>query len=176
MAVKQILRLGNPNLRQKANDYSLELIGSIDFFQIVDDLRDSLHQSGGIGLAAPQIDIPYRILVVEISNPSTRYGEIDPLPFKVYVNPVVSVIDQEKQGFWEGCLSVPGMMGYVERPKKIKVDYFCETGTKKFSIFENFLATVFQHELDHLDGTIYVDRIANPMLFAFEDEYQKFHV
>ena len=176
MAVRQILRLGNPNLRQKARDYSSELIGSVDFLQIVADLRDSLHQSGGIGLAAPQIDIPFRILVIEINNPSTRYGEIEPLPFKVYVNPVVSVIDHEKQGFWEGCLSVPGMMGYVERPRKIKVDYVSETGERKFTIFKNFLATVLQHELDHLDGTLYVDRIANPKLFAFEDEYQKFHV
>ena len=176
MAVRKILRLGNPNLRQKAKDYPSELIGSVDFLQIVADLRDSLHQSGGIGLAAPQIDIPFRILVVEINNPTTRYGEIEPLPFRVYVNPVVSVIDHEKQGFWEGCLSVPGMMGYVERPKKIKVDYLNETGEDKSAFFEDFLATVFQHELDHLDGTLYVDRIADPKLFAFEEEYRRFHV
>ena len=176
MAVREILKLGNPNLRQRAKDYSSELIGSDIFFQIVTDLRDSLHQSGGIGLAAPQIDIPFRILVIEITNASTRYGEIQPLPFEVFVNPVISVIDHKKQGFWEGCLSVPGMMGYVERPKKIKVDYLSVTGEDKSASFENFLATVFQHELDHLDGTLYVDRIADPKLFAFEEEYRRFHV
>ena len=176
MAVREILKLGNPNLRQRAKNYSSELIGSDIFFQIVTDLRDSLHQSGGIGLAAPQIDIPFRILVIEITNTSTRYGEIQPLPFEVFVNPVISVIDHKKQGFWEGCLSVPEMMGYVERPRKIKVDYLSGTGEDKSAFFEDFLATVFQHELDHLDGTLYVDRIADPKLFAFEEEYRRFHV
>ena len=176
MAVRQILKLGNPNLRLKAKAYSSKLIGSTVFLQIVSDLRDSLRESGGIGLAAPQINIPFRILVVEITNTSTRYGEIQPLPFEVYVNPTLSVIDDKKQGFWEGCLSVPGMMGYVERPRKVKVDYISGEGQKKFTIFEDFLATVFQHELDHLNGTLYVDKIANPELFAFEEEYRKFHV
>ena len=68
------------------------------------------------------------------------------------------------------------MMGYVERPRKIKVEYFSESGEDKSVFFEDFLATVFQHELDHLDGTLYVDRIANPKLFAFEEEYRRFHV
>ena len=176
MAVRQILKLGNPNLRLKAKTYSSMLIGSTVFLQIVSDLRDSLRESGGIGLAAPQINIPFRILVVEITNTSTRYGEIQPLPFEVYVNPTLSVIDDKKQGFWEGCLSVPGMMGYVERPRKVKVDYISGEGQKKFTIFEDFLATVFQHELDHLNGTLYVDKIADPELFAFEEEYRKFHV
>ena len=176
MAVRQILKLGNPNLRLKAKAYSPKLIGSTVFLQIVSDLRDSLRESGGIGLAAPQINIPFRILVVEITNTSTRYGEIQPLPFEVYVNPTLSVIDDKKQGFWEGCLSVPGMMGYVERPRKVKVDYISGEGQKKFTIFEDFLATVFQHELDHLNGTLYVDKIADPELFAFEEEYRKFHV
>tara|TARA_Y100001980_G_C14459112_1_gene241401 strand:+ start:99 stop:629 length:531 start_codon:yes stop_codon:yes gene_type:complete len=176
MAIKQILKLGNPNLRLKAKDYSSKLIGSTTFLQIVSDLRDSLHESGGIGLAAPQINIPFRILVIEITSTSTRYGEIQPIPFEVYVNPVASIIDDEKQGFWEGCLSVPGMMGYVERPRKIKVDYVSGDGERKSTIFEDFLATVFQHELDHLNGIIYVDKIADPGLFAFEDEYRRFHV
>ena len=176
MAVRQILKLGHPNLREKAKNYSSRLIGSDVFLQIVTDLRDSLHQSGGIGLAAPQIDIPFRILVIEITNTSTRYGEIQTLPFEVYVNPEVSIIDNKKQGFWEGCLSVPGMMGYVERPRKIKVDYLSGNGEQKFAIFEDFLATVFQHELDHLDGKLYVDKISDPKLFAFEEEYRRFHV
>ena len=175
MAIKEILKLGNPSLRERAEEYSSKLLGSEDFYQIVSDLRDSLHQSGGIGLAAPQIDIPLRILVIEIINTSTRYGEIQPMPFEVYVNPTVSVIDHKKNGFWEGCLSVPGMMGYVERPRKIRVDYLSENGEKKIIFFEDFLATVFQHELDHLDGTLYVDRIEDPKLFAFEDEYRRFH-
>ena len=176
MAVRQILKLGNPNLRLNAKAYSTKLIGSPVFLDIVSDLRDSLHESGGIGLAAPQINIPFRILVVEITNTSTRYGEIQPLPFEVYVNPTLSVVDDSKQGFWEGCLSVPGMMGYVERPRKIKVDYISGDGERKFTVFEGFLATVFQHELDHLNGTLYVDKIADPKLFAFEDEYRRFHV
>ena len=174
MAVREILKLGNPNLRQRAKDYSSELIGSDIFFQIVTDLRDSLHQSGGIGLAAPQIDIPFRILVIEIPNTSTRYGEIQPLPFEVFVNPVISVIDHKKQGFWEGCLSVPEMMGYVERPRKIKVDYLSGTGEDKSAFFEDFLATVFQHEVDHLDGVFFTDRLTSTVAFGFIDELQAY--
>ena len=176
MAERQILKLGNPNLRLRAEAYPSRLIGSAAFLQIVTDLRDSLHKIGGIGLAAPQINIPFRILVIEITTTSTRYGELQSFPFEVFVNPTLSVIDDKKQGFWEGCLSVPGMMGYVERPRSIKVDYISKDGEKKFTIFEDFLATVFQHELDHLDGTLYVDKIADPEFFAFEDEYRKYHV
>ena len=77
----------------------------------------------------------------------------------VIFNPILTFLDEEKQGFWEGCLSVPGLRGYVERPKKIKVNYLDEEASEKEIIVEDFLATVFQHELDHLNGKLFIDHL-----------------
>jgi len=153
----------------------MEHIGSADFYELVSDMRESLHAYGGIGLAAPQIDVGLRIVVIEIENTTTRYGEIEHTPFEVYINPTIVAIANETAGYWEGCLSVPGMMGYVERPQHIRVDYLTQEGVDKSIEAHGFLATVFQHEFDHLDGTLYVDRIKDLSLFSFEEEFVQFH-
>jgi peptide deformylase len=88
----------------------------------------------------------------------------------VIFNPKLEVIDDQKQGFWEGCLSVPGLRGYVERPRKLKINYFNEHADEKEVIVEDFLATVFQHELDHLFGYLYVDRLNSTKDLVFEEE------
>ena len=86
------------------------------------------------------------------------------------------MLDPTPHGFWEGCLSVPGLRGYVERPRKIKVDYLDRAGEPRSLVVEDFLATVFQHELDHLDGTLSVDKITSPERCAFTEEYQRYHM
>ena len=176
MSVQEIIRLGHPTLRQTAAPFPLEKIQSAEFNELVDDLRQTLADSGGIGLAAPQINVSVQVAVIEISNPKTRYGEVKTLPFTVFVNPVISVLDPAVAGYWEGCLSVPGMMGFVERPQHIKVDYFDDKGREQTIELSGFLATVFQHEFDHLYGQLYVDKLLDPTLFCFEEEYLKFHV
>ena len=90
-------------------------------------------------------------------------------------NARVTVLDDTPSGFWEGCLSVPGLRGYVERPAKIRIDYLDEAAEAQQIVAENFLATVCQHELDHLDGVLYVDRITDPRRFAFLEEYARYH-
>ena len=85
-------------------------------------------------------------------------------------NPKLEVLDETKQGFWEGCLSVPGLRGYVERPRKLKINYLNEKAEEKEVIVEDFLATVFQHELDHLFGFLYVDRLKSVKDLIFENE------
>lgn len=176
MAVRDIIRMGHPTLRRLADPYPVEQIGSSDFLALVEDLRDTLAATGnGIGLAAPQIDVSYRVAVINIPNPQTRYGEVTPMPFTVYVNPKISVLDPEQAGYWEGCLSVPNMMGYVERPQHIKVDYLNQAGDASSIELTGFLATVFQHEFDHLDGVLYVDRLKDTRMFSFDTEYASFH-
>ena len=118
----------------------------------------------------------YRIAIIEIEQTTTRYGELDQTPFDVYINPTITVLAEEEAGYWEGCLSVPGMMGYVERPQHIRVDYTDSVGKPASIVAEGFLATVFQHEFDHLDGILYVDRIEDMSMFSYEDEYVQFHV
>lgn len=175
MSVRDVIRMGHPNLRIPAVDYPTELIGSGEFESLIADMRETLHAYGGIGLAAPQIDVGYRIAIIEIENTSTRYGEIEASPFEVYINPEITPIEDEVAGYWEGCLSVPGMMGYVERPQHIRVDYIDQQGKRQSRQADGFLATVFQHEFDHLDGVLYVDRIRDKSLFSFEEEFLKFH-
>ena len=175
MTVRPVIRMGHPNLRVPAQPYPTNLIGSDDFNILIDDMHETLHAYGGIGLAAPQIDVGYRIVIIEIEETKTRYGEIEHTPFDVYINPTISLVTDETAGYWEGCLSVPGMMGFVERPQHIRVDYTDRTGEATSREAHGFLATVFQHEFDHLDGVLYVDRITDKSLFAFEEEYVQFH-
>ena len=175
MAVREVIRMGHPRLRVPAAPYPTEHLGSAEFNELVSDMRETLNAYGGIGLAAPQIDVGLRIVVIEIENTSTRYGEIEHTPFEVYINPTITSIADETAGYWEGCLSVPGMMGYVERPQHIRVDYLTPGGVDKSIEAHGFLATVFQHEFDHLDGTLYVDRIKDLSLFSFEEEFVQFH-
>jgi len=175
MTVLNIIKMGHPTLRREADPYPADQIGSREFRQLVGDLRETMHAAGGIGLAAPQVDVPWKIAVIEVPETGTRYGDTPELPFGVYVNPVITVLDSEEAGYWEGCLSVPGMMGYVERPQHIRVDYLDESGRSRSLDASGFIATVFQHEFDHLNGTLYVDRLKDSRLFMFEEEFRQFH-
>ena len=177
MTVREVIRMGHPNLRVPARDYPVGRIGSDEFEALIRDMRETLHAYGGIGLAAPQIDVGYRVAVIEIEDTGTRYGTVERMPFEVFINPVITQLDDnEQQGYWEGCLSVPGMRGFVERPRHIRVDYRTRDGEPASREAHGFLATVFQHEFDHLDGILYVDRLKDPALFAFEEEYARYHV
>ncbi|MBT7371593.1 MAG: peptide deformylase [Gammaproteobacteria bacterium] len=169
MTVRPVIRMGHPNLRVPAQPYPPDQIESNDFATLIEDMRETLHAYGGIGLAAPQIDVGYRIAVIEIEETQTRYGEIEHTPFDVYINPRITPISDETAGYWEGCLSVPGMMGYVERPQHIRIDYTDRHSKTSSKEAHGFLATVFQHEFDHLDGILYVDRIEDKSRFAFEE-------
>ena len=104
-----------------------------------------------------------------------RYGPLDSSSVFIIINPQITILDSNLQGFWEGCLSVPGLRGYVERPIKIKVDFLNELGEKQIFIAENFLAVVFQHELDHLFGKLYIDRITDMTKLSYLDEFAKFN-
>jgi len=176
MAVKPVLRLGHPVLRKVATPYPVALIGSSDFAALIDDMTDTLAAQGGIGLAAPQIGVSERIAIIDIAGGATRYGELQAMPLTVFVNPDIEIIDPTTAGYWEGCLSVPGMRGFVERPQHIRVTYFDHDATPQSLELQGFAATVLQHEFDHLDGKIYVDHIKDMRLFAFEPEFQQFVV
>ncbi len=165
--------MGHPVLRLKAEEISPEFLLSDEFRQLVVDMRDSMKHYGGIGIAAPQIGVSLQTAIIEL-GPTNRFGEQVSLPFTVFVNPQLEFLTDESQGFWEGCLSVPGLRGFVERPKKLKINFLSETGEEKEIIAEGFLATVIQHELDHLFGVLYVDRIKDLSLLSYQEEYDEF--
>jgi peptide deformylase len=166
----EILKLGNPILRRTAKEVSKEEILSENIQNLIDDMWNVMEKAGGIGLAAPQIGISIQLAVIKLESSSDRYENLEDSKEFIIFNPELEVINTEKQGFWEGCLSVPGLRGYVKRPKKLKISYLNEKAEKKEVIVEDFLATVFQHELDHLFGYLYVDRLDSTKDLVFEDE------
>ena len=166
----EILKLGNPILRRTAKEVSKEEILSENIQNLIDDMWNVMEKAGGIGLAAPQIGISIQLAVIKLESSSDRYENLEDSEEFIIFNPKLEVINSEKQGFWEGCLSVPGLRGYVKRPKKLKISYLNEKAEKKEVIVEDFLATVFQHELDHLFGYLYVDRLDSTKDLVFEDE------
>ena len=174
MAVRRIIRMGHPALRQPALEVPDAEIGSESLHRLVADMVDTLHDYGGIGLAAPQINEPLRLAILEIPGGETRYGQLAPRPLTVCINPRIEVLDAKTAGYWEGCLSVPGLRGFVERPQRIGVEYLDLQGGRHSLIAEGFEATVFQHEFDHLDGMLYLDRIRDMRLLAFEQEYARY--
>jgi peptide deformylase len=174
MAIRKVLRMGHPVLRQVARRLEPEELRSTGLRTLVEDMIDTLHDYGGIGLAAPQIGESIRLAIIEIDGGASRYGEIPAMPLTVFVNPVIRVVDPASAGFWEGCLSIPGLRGYVERPQHVVVDYTTLDGGEQTLELRGFLATVFQHEFDHLDGILYVDRIADSRLLGFDEEFERY--
>ena len=175
MSVREILRLGNPLLRQKARELSPEEIHSEQINVLVRDMLETLESVGGTGLAAPQIGISKRLVIISISADNKRYPHAVETSLIVVINPKISVLNDNPQGYWEGCLSVPGMRGFVERPRKIQVDFFDLEGNGQSVQLKGFLATVFQHELDHLNGILYVDRLKDMERFCFEQEFHQYY-
>ncbi|XOV83720.1 MAG: peptide deformylase [bacterium] len=174
MPVRKIINMGHPNLRKVAAPVAEDAIGSEKLNLLIADMVDTLHDYGGIGLAAPQIDVPLRLAIVEIPGGPSRYGDIEPLPLTTFINPKITVLDPTPAGYWEGCLSVPGLRGFVERPQHIRIDYLDAGGNPAELIFQGFWATVFQHEFDHLDGTLYIDHITDRSKLVFEEEYLRY--
>jgi peptide deformylase len=174
MAIRKILRMGHPTLRQVAQPIDADLIGSDWMSALVKDMTETLHDYGGIGLAAPQIGESLRLAIIEIPGGLSRYGEIPAMPLTVFVNPGIEVLDPTAAGYWEGCLSIPGLRGFVERPQRVRVSYTRLDGRADEFELSGFLATVFQHEFDHLDGKLYIDRIKDPQLLGFDEEFERF--
>lgn len=174
MAVLDIVRMGHPVLRQRSEALPDSEISSDDIAQLVKDMVETLHASGGIGLAAPQVDRSIQLAVIEITE-CGRYGEIAAVPLTIFVNPSIRILSEETAGHWEGCLSIPAIRGFVERPQRIEVSYQDLTATDQSMVLDGFLATVMQHEFDHLTGTLFIDRVKDTRLLSFEEEYLTYH-
>ena len=175
MTIRQILRMGHPNLRRVALPVDVERIATPDMERLLQDMVDTLKDAGGIGLAAPQIDEDLRLAIIEVPGGPSRYGKIEAMPLTVFFNPVIDVLDEQYAGYWEGCLSIPGLRGFVERPQHIRVTYTNETRHTEQLELRGFLATVMQHEFDHLDGRLYIDRMTDHTQLSFDGEWLEHH-
>ncbi len=176
LAILKVARMGHPVLREVCRDLSPDEIRSERFRGLVSDMRETMREYRGVGIAAPQVHEPVRIALIEFGDDNPRYAVGEPQSLVVLFNARVTVLDETPAGYWEGCLSLPGLRGYVERPCKVQVDYLDEDATSRSVIAEGFLATVCQHELDHLDGVLYVDRIRNHSKLTYTEEFERFHI
>ena len=174
MAARKVIRMGHPTLRKVAELVDPKDLKTPEFKELLVDMYDTMKVEGGIGIAAPQINVSKQVTLIELPENNERYGELEGTPLMVIINPVITYLTQDNQGFWEGCLSVPGLRGYVERPKSIRVDYINEHGEAKSIEADDFLATVFQHELDHLFGKLYIDRITDTTKITYTEEFAEF--
>lgn len=174
MAILKVARMGHPVLRENARELTPAEIRSPEIRRLITDMVETMHEYSGIGLAAPQVHQPIQLAVIEFDADSDRYPDMGDQALGVYINPKITVLDSQEQGFWEGCLSVPELRGLVHRPRKIRVD-FLDADAKPRSIeADGFLATVFQHELDHLAGKLFLDRMKDMTKLAFMQEYQRY--
>lgn len=171
MAARQVIRMGHPTLRLVATPVNINEINTPEFKALLADMYDTMKVEGGIGIAAPQIDVSKQVAMIELPANNERYGTLEASKLYIIINPEISIIDFETQGFWEGCLSVPGIRGFVERPKSVQIDYVDEYGEARQIIADQFLATVFQHEIDHLNGKIFIDRVTDTTKLSYQDEF-----
>jgi peptide deformylase len=172
MAVRKILRIGNPLLRETSEDVLESEVGTKEFKKLIRDMFETMRFAEGVGLAAPQIGIMKKIVVVGSEEDNGRYKGSPAVPEQVLINPVITPLAPPADGFWEGCLSVPGMRGYVERPAKIKMVWKDESFNTREEVIEGYRAIVMQHECDHLFGVLYVDRLKSTKLFGYNEDIE----
>jgi peptide deformylase len=166
--------MGHPILKKEAELFTRNEITAQDTQKLLIDLYDTMKNSQGIGIAAPQIGVSKQVCLIELPANSERYGNLPQTELMIIFNPTIEFLTNDKQSFYEGCLSVPGLRGKVSRPKKIKVKYIDSKNIEKEIIAEDFLATVFQHEIDHLFGKLYVEQMEDLSSLSFTEEYDEF--
>jgi peptide deformylase len=157
--------MGEPLLRQVAapvTRFDAELAA------LLTDMDDTMRSQSGAGLAAPQIGVGLRVVIFELKD-NPRYPHLTPVPYTVLVNPELTPLDPEQDEGWEGCLSVPGMRGLVPRYRRLRYRGFDAAGAPIDRTVEGFHARVVQHEVDHLDGILYPQRVRDLRNFGFED-------
>ncbi|MEA5534835.1 peptide deformylase [Crocosphaera sp. XPORK-15E] len=154
----EIATLGNPILRQLAEPVTN--VTDKQLQQFINALLSMAKEANGVGIAAPQVSHSYRLFIV-CSHPNPRYPDAPLMEPIVMINPRLISHSEEMVKGWEGCLSVPGVRGLVPRYQAIAVEYLDQQGQQHHQEFTNFVARIFQHELDHLDGILFIDRVAN---------------
>ena len=170
MAIREILKMGHPTLLEVAKP--VEKFNTPELDSIIEDMIDTMKENDGAGLAAPQIGLGMQLVIFGFDS-NERYPEADQIPFTVLINPVITPIGDEEEDGWEGCLSVPGLMGVVPRFKRIRYQGKDQHGNDIDREVDGFHARVVQHECDHLIGKLYPMRIRDFSQFGYLDTLTK---
>ena len=159
MSILKVSRLGHPVLREKASDVELKDIRAGKFRALIDDMVETMHAYEGVGLAGPQVHLPLRIFVFEVHEGVAKRRNVKTLGAGAIFNATWEPIGTETVTDWEGCLSVPFLGGDTPRFKRVRLRGFDHDGEPLELEVEDFTARIFQHEIDHTDGRIYLDRM-----------------
>ena len=168
--ILQLSQLGNPVLRRRSQ--FVENIQADRIQELIDNLISTVQQANGVGIAAPQVAMGDRLFVVA-SRPNLRYPQAPHMEPTAMINPRIIASSTETVKDWEGCLSIPGIRGLVPRSRSIEIEYTSRDGQLHRQEFTDFVARIFQHEHDHLDGIVFLDRVESTQELMTEDEYQK---
>ncbi len=174
MSVLPIAHIGNPVLRERATEVDADALSSAETQSFIDDLVETMRAANGAGIAAPQVSRSVRICVVEVQD-NPRYPYKPNVPLTVMINPVIEPLTTDTFENYEGCLSVPNLRGVVDRFTRITLRYQTREGTSVERDIAGLTAGTFQHELDHLDGVLFIDRVKDPRTLATWADFERFH-
>jgi peptide deformylase len=176
MAVRPIVRLGHPALRTQAEPVALARLGSPEIQQLIDDLVETMRAAHGVGLAAPQLGIGSQLFVYEcVPRPEGEKPErAEAIPLQVVVNPMITLEPGEPLFDWEGCLSIPDLRGLVPRSAAIRVRGLDRVGEPLDYTASGLAARIVQHEFDHLNGVVFLDRMRDFKTLTFGEEWERF--
>jgi peptide deformylase len=172
MSVREIVAVGAPVLRAPARELGLDELRTAEVQGLIDDLIETRRAANGAGLAAVQIGAPLRIAVAENEGANPRYPYKPPIPLTVMVNPALEPLDSETFEVNEGCLSVPDLRGNLTRHVNVRVRYLDRDGNERDEVVRGLTAGTFQHEIDHLNGTLFVYR-ADPRSLATWEQFER---
>ena len=172
MSVREVVAIGDPVLRQRARELSGDEIASPEIQALIDDLIETKRATHGAGIAANQVGEAVRVAIVEVEEGNPRYPYKPPVPLTVIVNPTIEPLGEGSVEINEGCLSVPDLRGSLERHLAIRVRYLDRNGEEHEEVRRGLTAGTFQHEVDHLDGILFVDR-ADPRTFATWEQFDR---
>jgi peptide deformylase len=174
VTVRAIATVGHPVLRQRARELTADELASPEIQTLIDDLIDTMHAADGAGIAANQVHEPVRVAVIEVDH-NPRYPYKPAIPLTVVVNPVIEPLDDELVEINEGCLSVPDLRGNVFRHVNVRVRYLDRDGHPHDEVKRGLTAGTFQHECDHLDGRLFLDRVADTTTLTTWAQFERFH-
>ncbi len=175
MAILKIAKMGNPILRKISEPVSQKEIQTPEFQRFLDDLIETMRDEDGLGLAAPQVHVSKQVVVIE-SLDDDRTPDAPPFPLLVLINPVFKYLSKELRTGWEGCLSLDNLRGKVPRSRAVKLEALDRNGETIILDWEEFPAVVLQHEIDHLRGHLFVDRMKDMTTLTHLGEFHRYWV
>lgn len=173
--ILKIREVGDPVLNKVSTEVDMKNINS-DILEIVEDLKATLKFGTGLGIAAPQTGLNKRIIVVGAKKENIKYNDAEEIPITAMINPTWNKLSEDTDVQYEGCMSVPSIRGKVERYKNIELTYYNENGEKTVKRLNGFFARLVQHECDHLDGIVFLDKVKGPKGFATKENIDKYNL